>query len=293
MRILITGATGFIGQHIISQLLSFGRYDLITTSIDSQEEAETAFPLIKNTLYIAKNLNEKEDNYYTFFHNPDCVIHLSWEGLPNYNELYHIEQNLPTNFYFIKNMIQNGLSDITITGTCFEYGLQNGNLKEENTTNPVTVYGLAKDTLRKFIEMLHVKYQFHMKWIRLFYIYGQGQGKNTLWGQLLEAAANHHSEFNMSLGEQLRDYISINDAADYISKIALQNEITGIINCCSGKPISVRRFVENFFDERGININLNYGYYPYPAFEPLAFWGETKKINKILKQIKNEQLRTI
>jgi len=51
----------------------------------------------------------------------------------------------------------------------------------------------------------------------------------------------------MSLGEQLRDYISVDCAAEYVSKIVLQNEITGIINCCSSKPISVRRFVEEIF----------------------------------------------
>jgi dTDP-6-deoxy-L-talose 4-dehydrogenase (NAD+) len=147
---------------------------------------------------------------------------------------------------------------------------------------PVTAYGLAKDTLRKSIEILHGKYRFNMKWVRLFYLYGNGQGKKTLWGQLEEAVNNNLKEFNMSLGEQLRDYISIDYAAEYITRIALQNTLTGIINCCSGKPLSVRRFVENFFNERASNMKLNLGYYPYPEFEPLAFWGNVSKLNKII-----------
>jgi len=285
MRILITGATGFIGRNVVDYLISLGKYELITTAIEVKEEAESFCPALKNTNYISKNLNEKEENYYTFFNNPGCVIHLSWEGLPNYNELFHIERNLPANFYFIKNLIQKGLSDITIMGTCFEYGLQNGCLDEEKAANPVTVYGLSKDILRKFIELLHKKYRFNMKWIRLFYLYGQGQGKKTLWGQLEEAVENNNKEFNMSLGEQLRDYISINCAAEYISRIALQNNTTGIINCCSGKPISVRQFVENYFDERGINMRLNRGYYPYSEFEPLAFWGDTARLKKIIGDV--------
>ena len=285
MRILVTGATGFIGRHVINYLISLGNNDLVTTAIETRECAENMFPLLKKTCYITKNLNDTEENYYNFFKNPDSVIHLSWEGLPNYNELFHIEKNLPVNFCFIKNMIQNGLSDITVAGTCFEYGLQNGCLHEETATVPATVYGLAKDTLRKFIELLHNKHKFTLKWIRLFYPYGQGQGRKTLWGQLVETAENSHKEFNMSLGEQLRDYISVNQAAEYVSKIALQNDITGIINCCSGKPISVRRFVEKFFEERDINMELNYGYYPYTEYEPLAFWGDTTKIKKIIKDI--------
>jgi dTDP-6-deoxy-L-talose 4-dehydrogenase (NAD+) len=283
MRILVTGATGFIGRHVVNYLFSLKKHEIITTAAEGKEEAESLCPVLKNTIYISKNINDKEDNYYSFFKNPDCVIHLSWEGLPNYNELFHIERNLPANFYFIKNMIQNGLSDITVAGTCFEYGLQDGCLNEEMPAAPVTVYGLAKDTLRKFVELLHSTYNFNLKWARFFYLYGHGQGKKTLWGQLEEAAKNNQKEFNMSFGEQLRDYISIECAEEYISRIALQNEITGIINCCSGKPISVRRFVENFFNERGIDMKLNCGYYPYPEFEPLAFWGDTKKLEKIIK----------
>jgi dTDP-6-deoxy-L-talose 4-dehydrogenase (NAD+) len=282
LRILITGATGFIGRHVIDYLLSLGKHELITTAKESKEGAVTICPALKNTDYISKNLNETEKNYYSFFNKPDKVIHLSWEGLPHYNELFHVERNLPLNYHFIKNMIENGLSDITITGTCFEYGFQDGCLNEEMPAAPVTAYGLAKDTLRKFIELLHNTYRFDIKWVRLFYLYGQGQGQKTLWGQLEEAAKNNQKEFNMSLGEQLRDYIPIEQAAENISKIALQNDITGIINCCSGKPVSVRRFVENYFNERGISIKLNCGYYPYQEFEPLAFWGDTTTLKRIV-----------
>jgi len=188
MRILITGATGFIGRHIVDYLFSLGKYEIIATATKNKEEAELLCPILKNTVYIPKNLNDKEENYFSFFNNPDCVIHLSWEGLPNYNELFHIERNLSANFYFIKNMIQNGLSDITIAGTCFEYGLKDGCLNEEMPTAPATVYGLAKDTLRKSVELLQNTHKFSMKWVRFFYLYGHGQGKKTLWGQLEEAA---------------------------------------------------------------------------------------------------------
>jgi dTDP-6-deoxy-L-talose 4-dehydrogenase (NAD+) len=278
MKILVTGATGFIGRHVVEYLLSCG-YSLITTATKNKEEAEILYPFLRKTEYIQKNLNDNEENYYAFFRKPDCVIHLSWEGLPNYNDLFHIERNLSANYYFIKNMVQNGLSDITIAGTCFEYGLQNGCLNEEMSTAPVTVYGLAKDTLRKFVEVLQIKYQFNMKWVRLFYPFGHGQGKKSLWTQLEEAIINKQEQFNMSLGEQLRDYLPVTCVAEYISKIALQNKQNGIINCCSGKPISVKAFVERFFEERKYSIKLNRGFYPYPEYEPFAFWGDTAKLH--------------
>jgi dTDP-6-deoxy-L-talose 4-dehydrogenase (NAD+) len=285
-RILVTGATGFIGRHVIEYLLSAG-HSLITTAIEEKDVAEIFFPLLKQTDYIPKNLNEKENDYYGFFRKPDYLIHLSWEGLPNYNELFHVERNLSANYIFIKNMVEKGLSDLSIVGTCFEYGLQNGCLKEDMQTNPVTVYGLAKDTLRKFVETLQMKYSFNMKWIRLFYPYGHGQSKKSLWSQLEEAIINKQKKFNMSSGEQLRDYLPISHVAEYISKITLQNNITGIINCCSGQPVSARSFVERFFEERKYPITLNRGCYSLPDYEPLAFWGNTSKLNKIIQSDNN------
>jgi dTDP-6-deoxy-L-talose 4-dehydrogenase (NAD+) len=88
----------------------------------------------------------------------------------------------------------------------------------------------------------------------------------------------------MSGGEQLRDYLHVTKVAEYISKVALQKDITGIINCCSGTPISIRKFVENFIKFNNYNIDLNLGYYPYSTYEPLAFWGDCSKINLIISK---------
>ena len=282
MRVLVTGATGFIGCHVVECLSSYEKYEIITTGARSKEEAEALFPVLRKTNYIAKNLNQKEDNYYTFFGKPDCAIHLSWEGLPNYNEIFQIELNLPSNFNFIKNMIQNGLPDITVAGTCFEYGLQNGCLCEDMDTKPVTYYGLAKDCLRKFVAFLQSKYHFSFKWLRLFYPFGSGQGVKSLFGQMTDVISNNGNYFNMSMGEQIRDYLSVETMSEYIVAIALQTEIDGIINCCSGKPVSVRSFVEVFFEQHNYPVKLNLGYYPYPDYEPLAFWGDTGKLKKII-----------
>jgi dTDP-6-deoxy-L-talose 4-dehydrogenase (NAD+) len=284
-KILITGATGFIGQNVVKYLLGRPQglsQQIITTSIESKEEAIRKFSLLKETNYIQKDLNDREKNYFSFFQKPDAVIHLSWEGLPNYNELFHIERNLPNNYFFIKNMIINGLKDVSIAGTCFEYGLQEGILSEDTPTKPSIQYGLAKDTLLKFVESLHKYYDFDLKWVRIFYPYGDGQSPKSLWSQMQNAILNKQDVFNMSKGDQLRDYLPVKKVAEYISKIAMQNNVTGAINCCSGTPVSVKQFVENFFAEHNYNIKLNLGYYPYPDYEPHAFWGNTTKLETII-----------
>ena len=75
-------------------------------------------------------------NYFNFLKSPS-LIHLAWEGLPNYKAAFHVEENLPRHFPFLKNLIKNGLKDLTVTGTCFEYGMQEGSLQEDMEVFPV------------------------------------------------------------------------------------------------------------------------------------------------------------
>jgi len=281
MKILVTGATGFIGNYVIYELLKYKKHEIIATSIDSIEQAKY-FDWFDKVNYINWNLDENNKNYFTFFDEPELLIHLSWAGLPNYKELFHFERNLWTNYKFIKNIILNGLKNLSVVGTCAEYGLIEGCLKEDMKTNPVTPYGLAKDTLRRFIAELNKKYEFIFKWIRLFYLFGKGQNPNSLLAQLDKALDNNEDTFNMSKGEQLRDYLHVEEVAEYIVKISLQNKINGVINCCSGKPISIKELVENHMKKRRKYIKLNLGYYEYNDYEPMAFWGDNHKLNQIL-----------
>jgi len=148
---------------------------------------------------------------------------------------------------------------------------------------PNTVYSLAKDTLRKFIECLLQKYpNCILSWARLFYVYGPGQSKSSILSLLQEALDKNEGHFNMSGGEQLRDYLHIKTMAEYIVKIAVQIRVNGIINCCSGKPISIRDLVKNYLKEQGKEIKLNFGFYPYPKHEPMAFWGDNTKLKSII-----------
>ncbi len=281
MKILVTGATGFIGPYLLKELLTTD-HELIIAATNAAKTR--LFDLNARVSVVSIDLDKIDDsvNYFEFTNKPDVAIHLAWQGLPNYHELFHFEKNLNQHYIFLKNLIENGLKDLAVTGTCFEYGKQEGCLSEDITPDPKNAYALAKDTLRKFLEQLQAKQSFQLRWIRLFYMYGSGQNPNSLLSQLEKAMDNGDRIFNMSRGEQQRDYLPVEKAAKYIKAIALQNKINGIVNCCSGYPTKIIDLVDTFISQKNLSIQLNKGYYPYPSDEPMSFWGDNTKLKKIL-----------
>ena len=280
MKVLVTGATGFIGNHVIKYLL---HKDIEVVATSKNEAKAREYAWINKVNYKELNIHKLDTDidYFQYFDKPSKIIHLSWSGLPNYHELFHFEKNLMSNYFFLKNMIVNGLDDVTVTGTCLEYGLRNGELYESDITNPNNSYGLAKDSLRKFLQILSDFRAFKYRWIRLFYIYGEGQSPTSIISQLNLAIANRDKSFKMSKGEQLRDYLNAKAVACNICKIALQNSSHGIFNCCKGEPISIRNLVERHIREKNVSMELDFGYYPYPSYEGIAFWGNNDKLKKL------------
>jgi dTDP-6-deoxy-L-talose 4-dehydrogenase (NAD+) len=151
----------------------------------------------------------------------------------------------------LKNLIQNGLRNFTVTGTCFEYGMQEGILSEDLPSTPANAYAIAKDRLRVSLEDFIHNIKCSFKWVRLFYLHGEGQRANSLLSQLQSALDRNDEVFNMSPGDQLRDYLEVSEAARYIIRIALQENVTGIVNCCSGKPIMVKQLVTDYLKAQG------------------------------------------
>lgn len=273
MKVLVTGASGFVGQHIVPELLRKGHK---VTAIGRSEIKARSFKWFEHVHFIECDIHRAIINPYEDFGHPEAIMHLAWTGLPNYSSLFHFEQNLPADYQFLKAIIEGGTRQVLVTGTCLEYGMQSGELSESGLTLPTVPYGLAKDTLKKFLISLKVTRPFTLQWCRLFYMYGIGQNPNSLLAQLDRAIDEGALFFNMSRGDQLRDYLPVQVVANRLVNVLEHSNFDGEINICSGKPISVHDLVKTHLSSRGKEIKLNLGYYPYPDYEPMEFWGKTK-----------------
>ena len=278
MKILITGATGFIGKNLINKLRESDHEIIgIARNISNCDLRDA-----NNIKIIKHNLNDNNLVLLEKIEFPDLLIHLAWEGIPDYEGYFNITKNLTRDIKFIGDLCERGLKKILVTGSCLEYGREaKGELYESLQTNPDTPYGIAKDSLRKILENLVILKGANLQWARLFYIYGEGQRKSSLFGQLEDAIRNNEKIFNMTDGTQVRDYLHINDVIKKIIYLIDHPEINGIINICSNKPKRIKDLVKDEINKNSSKIKINFGNLQKRNFESNSFWGHSDKLTKI------------
>jgi len=212
-------------------------------------------------------------------HKPSHVILLSWPGLPNYRETFHLTRNMPACVELIEKLIELGMKRLVVAGTCYEYGLQNGALKPNQMTDPVNSYAIAKDSLRRVVTNLCQSANVTWSWLRIFYPYGVGQNPKSFLPALNRAIDEGWPSFPMSSGRQLRDYVQVAEVARQLLLLSLHPKAYGIYNGGSGHPRSLREIAEARILELGGNIKLDLGFYPERYDEPSAFWADMSLMN--------------
>ncbi len=266
-KVIVSGVTGFVGRHLIPILLE-NSYEVI--AIGRAKEKAEIFPWFADVEFVSLDYHKCEPDFS--FPKGVGLIHLAWQGLPNYSSLSHVEENLFYNYKFIKSLVLMGVGRVLAVGTCLEYGVQNGPMKSSFTPQPTIPYAVAKNTLRHFLELLSKNHPFDFQWARLFYMYGEGQSSASIIAQLDSAIERGDDVFKMSSGEQLRDYLPVNEVASQLFDL-YERKSTGVYNICSGSPISIRRLVETRIEQSNSKIKPDLGCYAYNDYEPMAFWG--------------------
>ncbi len=277
MKILVTGANGYLGQGVVKTLLD-NQIEVIATDFRIDRIDDRANK-------ISANLFELE-NPYEFFERPDVVLHMAWrDGFVHYSDNHIID--LPHHYEFLKKLVDGGIKKIAVMGSMHEVGFWEGAIKEDTPCNPLSLYGISKNALRDMVKMLAKQKNIEYQWLRGYYIVGNSQYGSSIFSKITAAVNEGKKEFPFTMGQNQYDFINYDDFCIQVAKTVTQNEVNGVINICSGKPEKLADRVERFIKENNYDIKLQYGAFPDRPYDSKAVWGDGTKIESIMNDNTN------
>ncbi|MCI6583985.1 MAG: NAD(P)-dependent oxidoreductase [Mobiluncus porci] len=282
-KILVTGAGGYIGRHVVEQLLTRGHevsvVDFHTEGIDPRAKVVEA------------NIFSGDENIYDQLGRPEVVLHMAWRDGFKHNSPAHID-DLAAHMHFTENLFKGGLKHFATMGTMHEVGYWEGAIDETAPCNPESLYGISKNALRQFTKLVAKQNDVLVQWIRAYYITGDDLHGDSIFSKLLKAGQAGQNHFPFTQGKNLYDFITVDELARQIAVISTQDKVTGIINACTGKPLSLAERVEAYIKENNLDITLDYGAYPDRPYDSPGEWGDATKVNEILTAAGEEPAKT-
>jgi len=276
MKILVTGANGYIGSNVIRLLLDQG-HTVIACDVSTGHIDPRAI-IIQRDIF-----SGLDDDMYMALCRPDICLHLAWRDGFVHNSTSHLH-DLPLHFAFLTNLIDHGLKHLAVMGTMHEVGYYEGKIDENTPCRPLSLYAISKNALRQSIMLYAERNECIIQWIRGFYIYGDDNNNHSVFTKLLEASARGDEYFPFTSGRNQYDFMHVSELVNQIAATIVQDKVDGIINCCTGKPQPLSDVVQEFIRSHDLNIKLKYGAFPDRQYDSPCIYGDNTKITRILTE---------
>ena len=269
-----------MGSYVVLALLAKG-HD-VAVLLQGGDKA-SRLDAVRNNIRMVDGDLGSSDSYADFLRGwkPDAAISLAWYAEPG-KYLNAITENLASldgSLKLAQALFQVGCRRVVMAGTCAEYDMDAGFLKEDGLAAPTTVYGETKLAMCRLGLRLAAEQKADFVWARLFYLFGGSENAGRLVPDFKKTISEGRV-FKATKGEQVRDYIHIKDAAEAFVLLA-ECGAGGIYNVCSGVPLRLRDFLLAMASEMGKKDGMDFGAVPYRAWEPMFVCGDNSKLKSL------------
>jgi nucleoside-diphosphate-sugar epimerase len=278
MKVLLTGATGFIGSHVARGLVRNGHevHAVIRANSD-QHRIQDLLPLLR--VVNADVLDAPALAAHVQRIRPECCFHLAWYVEPG--KYLSAPQNLDflcASVELAKALAAARCRRLVAAGTCFEYDTDLGTLSESSATRPRHLYSASKLALYTALDAFARTVNLEFAWTRFFYQYGPFEDPRRLVPHVIYSLLRGETA-KLTAGEQVRDFLHVEDVADAVCRVA-DSRLTGAVNIGSGKPVTVREIAMSIGRQLDRTDLLALGAQPYAPQEPMKVLADNTKLRQ-------------
>ena len=270
-KILLTGATGFVGRQVYSSLAASSS-EIGIVGRPSWKDCDQLFPNATEIIITRDLFSESEDWWAEKCAGYDKVIHVAWHAEPS--EYLHSEKNMDCligSLKLAKGATRAGIKKFVGVGTCLEYDITGDALSTQDPLNPDTIYGSTKASLFLSLSNWFGLHSATFAWCRLFHLYGEGEHPDRLVAYI-KSKIEAGETVELTSGSQIRDFLDVAVAGQMIAEVTNSDQ-SGALNICSGAPVTVRQMAEKVADDYGRRDLLRFGARPSNKKEPSVIVG--------------------
>lgn len=278
MRVLLTGATGFLGAHAARRLASEGCQ--VFCLVRPQSDLGRLHDVQNALQFVVGDVLDGEGTAQVVQQvQPELCLHLAWYAEPG------VYLHSPANVEYIgatlrlaQHLAEAGCRRLVVAGTVAEYDADYGYLAESTPTRPVTLYAASKVATQTALAKLAEQIGLAVAWARIFYIYGPGENPKRFVPDVITTLLRGEPT-RTTLGEQVRDYLHVADVAAALWAVA-NSDLTGVVNIGSGLPVTNREIVLKLGALLGRPELVRFGDLPYRAGDPMFVCADVRRLRQ-------------